>query len=273
MRKAVLIATLISALPLWSQTEITFYINQGDFVVELYDSIMPVTTTNFINLVNNKGYDGKEFYRVIDNFVIQGGYRTGLPPSIPDEFDSSGVLSNTQWTISMANSGPNTGSSEFFINLVNNTFLDYDKPPLTSAHPVFGKVTSGVVTVFSIGKVATDGNDEPVVPVVMDSLRVTSAPLQMSSYSSNELRASVYPNPLHDNSILSFDSPVTGTVYLKLFDAAGRLIRQTSENVQIGSNDVSLDILNISSLNSGIYLLNMQLNGEQKVIMLRCNKN
>ena len=135
MKKTALIAALFLALPTWSQTEVTFYTNQGDFVVELYDSLMPITTTNFINLVNSKGYDGKEFYRVIDNFVVQGGYRTGLPPNIPDEFDSTGVLSNIQWTISMANAGPNTGSSEFFINLVNNTFLDYDKPPLRLCTP------------------------------------------------------------------------------------------------------------------------------------------
>ena len=74
----------------------------------------------------------------------------------------------------MANSGPNTGTCQFFINLVNNTFLDFNKAPLSSKHPVFGTTINGFNIVENIGDVQTDGNDAPLLAVVMDSVRVVS---------------------------------------------------------------------------------------------------
>ena len=104
-----------------------------------------------INLVTTNFYDGALFHRVIKNFMIQGGDVSPPPPPIVDEFDST--LSNIQKTISMANSGPNTGTCQFFINLVDNTYLDFDKPPFTSKHPVFGITISGFNIVEDIGDV------------------------------------------------------------------------------------------------------------------------
>ena len=153
-----------------SQTQVDFFTNYGDFRVELYDSLVPITTSNFINLVTTNFYDGALFHRVIKNFMIQGGDVSPPPPPIVDEFDST--LSNIQKTISMANSGPNTGTCQFFINLVDNTYLDFDKPPLTSKHPVFGITISGFNIVEDIGDVQTNFNDVPYIDVIMDSVRI-----------------------------------------------------------------------------------------------------
>ena len=136
--------------------------NMGDIEIELYDKTMPITAGNFENLVQKGTYDGVIFHRVISGFMIQGGDPTGTGygdpkiPKIKDEFSSSNR--NNRGTISMANAGPNTGSSQFFINLVNNNFLD-------SKHPVFGKVISGMDVVDKIADVKTDANDRPLTEV------------------------------------------------------------------------------------------------------------
>ena len=131
--------------------------NRGDIVIELYGD-MPITAGNFRKLVQRNVYDGTIFHRVIDGFMIQGGDPTGTGcgdpsmPSIPDEFTDRNR--NDRGTVSMANAGPNTGSSQFFINLVDNNRLD-------PKHPVFGKVVEGIEVVDIIGKVDTDENDRP----------------------------------------------------------------------------------------------------------------
>jgi peptidylprolyl isomerase len=163
---------LITAFNVSAQTQVDFHTNYGDFRIQLYDSLVPITSSNFINLVSAEFYDGALFHRVIDNFMIQGGDVNPAPAIITDEFDSS--LSNIQKTISMANSGPNTGTCQFFINLVNNTYLDFDKAPFTSKHPVFGITISGFDVVKDIGDVQTNYNDMPYIDVIMDSVRIVS---------------------------------------------------------------------------------------------------
>ena len=172
MRILVISFIIFCSFNLKGQTQVDFFTNYGDFRVELYDSLMPITTSNFINLVSTNFYDGAIFHRVIKNFMIQGGDVSPPPPSIPDEFDST--LSNIQKTISMANSGPNTGTCQFFINLVDNTYLDFDKPPFTSKHPVFGITVSGFNIVEDIGDVQTNFNDKPYIDVIMDSVRIVT---------------------------------------------------------------------------------------------------
>lgn len=132
----------------------------GDIKIELYGD-MPITTANFKNLTEQGVYDGTIFHRVIDGFMIQGGDPTGtdhgdLIPAIPDEFTDHNR--NDRGTIAMANAGPNTGSSQFFINLVDNDYLN-DK------HPVFGEVIEGMDVVDRIGKVQTDAYDKPLLDV------------------------------------------------------------------------------------------------------------
>jgi len=149
-----------------------FTTSLGDFQVELFEGRAPATTKNFIDLVEKGYYDGIVFHRVIKDFMLQGGCPdgngTGGPGyTIPDEFhdelghDSEGVLS-------MANSGPDTGGSQFFVTLVATSWLD-------GKHAVFGKVVEGMETVRSIGTTATGRGDRPLEPVVMESVRITSA--------------------------------------------------------------------------------------------------
>lgn len=141
-------------------TNVLLNTTMGDIVIELA-SDMPVTAGNFRKLVEDGFYDGVIFHRVIDGFMIQGGDPTGTGMggpgySIPDEF--TGHNRNNRGTISMANAGPNTGGSQFFINLVDNNYLD-------KMHPVFGKVASGMDVVDMIGKVKTGRSDRPLQDV------------------------------------------------------------------------------------------------------------
>ena len=155
-------------------SEVRFYTNKGDFVVELEDKLAPITSSNFLKLVNEKFYNGIIFHRVLQNFIIQGGDPTGTGSggpgySIQDEFHED--LSNIEKTISMANSGPNTGGSQFFFNMKDNTFLDYNESPSTSKHAVFGKVISGYSIVQTISNVSVNSQDRPITDVVIDSIR------------------------------------------------------------------------------------------------------
>ena len=158
--------------------------NMGTIEIELFEDKMPITAGNFKKLINEGYYDGIKFHRVMDGFMIQGGdpitktnevlkYGTGGPGySIPDEFVKHDLLSNVRGTLAMANSGPNTGGSQFFINLVDNTYLDFHKAPLESKHPVFGRVVSGMDVVDAIGQVETNMTNLPLEDVVIESATI-----------------------------------------------------------------------------------------------------
>lgn len=144
-----------------------FNTSMGDFEVKLATDYAPSTSENFIKLVNQGFYNGLIFHRVIDDFMIQGGDPngdgTGGPGyTIKDEF-SSKLLHDSPGVISMANRGPNTGGSQFFITLRPTNWLD-------GKHAVFGKVTKGMEVIFRIGKVKTDTNDRPIEPVVIKKI-------------------------------------------------------------------------------------------------------
>jgi len=140
----------------------------GDITIDLYDD-MPVTAGNFADLVAKGFYDHTIFHRVIAGFMIQGGDPTGTGTGGPgytirDEF--SPKRRNAPGTIAMANTGrPDTGGSQFFINLVDNPHLD-------GRHPVFGEVVGGMDVVTAIGSVRTDRNDRP-----REDVRIVSATL------------------------------------------------------------------------------------------------
>jgi len=148
--------------------KVLFVTTMGNITIQLYDD-MPITTGNFRNLVKRGVYDGTIFHRVIDSFMVQGGDPTGTGfgdpsiPAIPDEFTDHNQ--NDRGTVAMANAGANTGSSQFFINLVDNNGLD-------TLHPVFGRVIAGMDVVDAIGKVQTDSNDKP-----LQDVRITKAEL------------------------------------------------------------------------------------------------
>jgi len=141
--------------------------NMGEVTIELYED-MPITAGNFRKLVEKGFYDGTIFHRVIDGFMIQGGDPTGTGRggpgyAIKDEFTRKNR--NDRGTISMANAGPNTGGSQFFINLVDNNYLD-------KAHPVFGKVVEGMEVIDTIAKVKKGAMDRPVKEIKIESAKM-----------------------------------------------------------------------------------------------------
>jgi peptidylprolyl isomerase len=142
------------------QTIVLLQTTMGNITIELY-SDMPITAGNFEKLVRAGYYDGVIFHRVMAGFMVQGGDPTGTGAggpgyTIPDEFTDHN--NNSRGTIAMANAGPNTGGSQFFINVVDNNFLD-------SKHPVFGKVIAGMDVVDGIVNTKTDQNDRPLQEV------------------------------------------------------------------------------------------------------------
>ena len=150
-----------------AKTKVILNTSIGNIVLELFDD-MPVTAGNFRKLVEQGFYDGTIFHRVIDGFMIQGGDPTGTGRggpgyTISDEFTDHNR--NDCGTVAMANAGPNTGGSQFFINLVNNNHLD-------KGHPAFGKVVEGMNVVEKIGKVKTDAMDRPVNGVVIIKAKI-----------------------------------------------------------------------------------------------------
>jgi peptidylprolyl isomerase len=146
--------------------------SMGDITIQLLDD-RPITTGNFKNLIEQGVYDGTIFHRVKADFMIQGGDPTGTgygDPSIPNIQDElEGANENNRGTISMANKGnPNTGSSQFFINVVDNNYLD-------TKHTVFGKVILGMDVVDAISVVDTNPTDDrPFTDVTLIKAEIIS---------------------------------------------------------------------------------------------------
>ena len=148
---------------------VVFNTNMGQFQAELYTDLAPVTAGNFIDLARRGFYNGVIFHRVIDRFMIQGGDPTGTGTGGPgykieDEF-GPGLAHDAPGVLSMANAGPNTGGSQFFITLVPTPWLD-------GKHAIFGRIVEGMDVVEAIGHVETAQGDRPVKDVVMQSVVV-----------------------------------------------------------------------------------------------------
>ncbi len=150
--------------------------NLGDIKLELFKEDAPNTVENFVSLAKADFYNGVKFHRVIKSFMIQGGdplskddsminrWGTGGPGyTFADEIHSNNK--NDKGTISMANAGPNTNGSQFFINTNNNNFLD-------TKHTVFGNVVEGMDVVSKIENVETSTADRPVESVVINSIEI-----------------------------------------------------------------------------------------------------
>ena len=143
--------------------------SKGLIKLELFATETPSTVENFLKLCKNGFYDGLTFHRVIAGFMIQGGCPRGDGSGGPgyvikDEFVAS-LKHSGSGMLSMANAGPNTGGSQFFITLAPTPWLD-------GKHTVFGKVIEGMDVVSSIGKVRTDNHDRPLEAVKIKSVRV-----------------------------------------------------------------------------------------------------
>ncbi|EMA52989.1 peptidylprolyl isomerase [Halococcus thailandensis] len=163
-------------------TDATLHTNRGDIEVELYDERAPRTVENFVGLATGEQewedggetvekplYDDVAFHRVIEGFMIQGGDpdesgRGGPGYTFDDEFHDD-LRHDSAGTLSMANSGPDTNGSQFFITLDSQPHLD-------DRHAVFGDVTDGMDVVEEIGSVPTDANDQPQEEVVLESVEI-----------------------------------------------------------------------------------------------------
>lgn len=153
---------------------VTIETNKGTIQFETFDSDAPKTVENFITLANKKFYDGVVFHRVISGFMIQGGDPTGTGRGGPgyqfaDELDpatESAKRGYVRGTVAMANAGPNTNGSQFFI-----MHQDY---PLPHNYTIFGRVVSGQEVVDAIAASPTDANDRPLEAVVMNTVTVAA---------------------------------------------------------------------------------------------------
>lgn len=154
----------------------TFTTNKGRFDIELFDTQAPKTVENFVELAESGFYNGVKFHRVIKGFMIQGGDPLSKDDDMRDRWGTGGPgyqfedeiheeNHNVTGTIAMANAGPNTNGSQFFINTVDNNYLD-------TRHTVFGKIVSGIDVVKTIEEVDTLPNDQPVEPVVIEKIDV-----------------------------------------------------------------------------------------------------
>jgi cyclophilin family peptidyl-prolyl cis-trans isomerase len=147
----------------------TLETNHGSFTAELFEDRAPKTVENFLKLAESGFYDGVVFHRVIEGFMIQGGDpdgtgRGGPGYTIKDEFHP-GLRHDSKGILSMANAGPNTGGSQFFITLAPTPWLD-------NKHAVFGRVTDGMDVVETIGGVETGAGDRPKSEVRIEKVTV-----------------------------------------------------------------------------------------------------
>jgi cyclophilin family peptidyl-prolyl cis-trans isomerase len=147
----------------------TLHTNHGAVELELFPDDAPKTVDNFVSLARDGFYDGVIFHRVIPDFMIQGGDPTGTGTGGPgyqfeDEFNQHRV---TRGALAMANAGPNTNGSQFFIVTAEAT------PWLDGKHTVFGRVTSGMDVVDRISEVDRDANDRPREPVTIERVELS----------------------------------------------------------------------------------------------------
>lgn len=181
LRKAVTaaLALLLASGPALAATEVKLHTTMGDIVLALDATHAPVTVANFLAYVRSGFYDGTLFHRVIAGFMIQGGGYTSAyqlkPTRPPIKNEADNGLTNARGTIAMARTAdPNSATAQFFINVADNHFLDYQAPtPQGWGYAVFGKVISGMAVVDAISQVATGSagpfaKDAPQQPVVIE---------------------------------------------------------------------------------------------------------
>lgn len=170
-----------SSPPIPKETRVTLTTNLGDIVIELYNTRAPITVANFVGYVNNAHYKGTVFHRVIPGFMAQGGgYSSNLmkKPNLPpilNEADNG--LRNKRGTVAMARtSDPHSASTQFFINLSNNDFLDHSgKTTQGWGYAVFGKVIEGMDVVDKMATIPTRGRGPFRSDVPTETIEITDA--------------------------------------------------------------------------------------------------
>ncbi len=222
MKLTTLLFAVFFSISLYSQTQIDFFTNRGEFRVEVREDLMPITAGNFISLVDTGFYDGLIFHRVVRGFVIQGGDPLGTGfggpgYTIDDEYhpsmnhDSAGVISMAK------TSAPNSAGSQFFFTLDATPHLD-------GGYAAFGSCIQGLDVIMSIGNVLVDDDDRPAFDVVMDSLRIVREVTGVR-HPEMSVRNEVFPNPFRDVTQIRYEVKTSGYVSLSIFDMQGRLIQ------------------------------------------------
>jgi peptidylprolyl isomerase len=169
-------SVLVPSAESTSSMHATIETNKGNIELELFVKDTPKTVENFAKLAESGFYDGTRFHRVIKGFMIQGGDPLSKDPAMQSRWGTGGPgyqfadeisvnNHNVAGTIAMANSGPNTNGSQFFINAVDNNFLD-------AKHTVFGKVVSGMDVVHVIENVPTESPDRPIAEVPIKHITI-----------------------------------------------------------------------------------------------------
>lgn len=223
---------------------VVVHTNQGDFTLELFVSMVPITAGNFLGLASDGFYDNVKFHRVIgpdesppNGFMIQGGdpntkdqpqatWGQGGPGyEIEDEFHAD-LMHEGEGVVSMANSGPNTGGSQFFITLDATSHLDYK-------HAVFGQVAEGMSVVRSIGQVATDDRDRPVDPVIIESMTIETdnATVEGATATLTALRTSVEAGAGRTANFVVFAKSDSGPISdagMTVADSASDIVREAT---------------------------------------------
>jgi cyclophilin family peptidyl-prolyl cis-trans isomerase len=239
MQKYLLFILLPLALSSQAQTLADFYTVAGDFRVELREDLMPITANNFIDLARTGFYDATIFHRVVADFVIQGGDPLGTGfggpgYTIMDEYhvnmnhDSAGVIAMAK------TAAPNSAGSQFYFTLS-------PQPHLDGQYAAFGSCVQGLQVVLNIGKVAVNLDDQPLVPVVIDSIRIVNT-TSIGLEKPTQLPLEVFPNPFREQCFIRYEVKRPGPIRLRVFDMQGRMIRSlVHERKPVGIYDVAWD--------------------------------
>lgn len=222
MKKHILLILLSLSITAHSQTLADFYTNAGNFRVELREDIMPITANNFIKLVRKGYYDATIFHRVVADFVVQGGDPIGTGSGGPgytilDEYhidmthDSAGVIAMAK------TAAPNSAGSQFYFTLA-------PQPNLDGRYSVFGSCIQGLQVILDIGKVSVNSDDKPLIPVVIDSIRILNT-TAIGPKIDRLMPLEVFPNPFAERSYIRYEVKQAGQLNLSMYDMQGRLIR------------------------------------------------
>ncbi|ROH88438.1 peptidyl-prolyl cis-trans isomerase [Pseudomethylobacillus aquaticus] len=176
--KLAAVALLSLSLNVWAGPIAEIKTSEGLIVLELNSDKAPNTVANFVQYAKDGHYTGTVFHRVISGFMVQGGGMDSdlneKPTRAPIKNEANNGLNNTIGTIAMARTGdPHSASAQFFINVANNTFLNFtEKSERGWGYTVFGKVTKGMDVVDRIAKTRTDGGDVPVRSIVIEQVTI-----------------------------------------------------------------------------------------------------
>ena len=238
-----------------AQSVVTYYTSMGNFTAEMYDTLQPITAGNFLSLVYFRFYDGIIFHRVINGFMIQGGDPTGTGnggPGYTIQDEINPATSNVQKAIAMAKTAaPNSAGSQFFINLVDNLYLNPN-------YSVFGMVTSNFSVVQAIGLVPVNANNRPLTDVVMDSVRVTQPFVTGIAHDITQTPLiEIYPNPFSENSVIKVQGKSNLDGKITIYNPMGTLIFDRSVPLNGDIHTILPGEISKMNLASGIYILSV----------------